>query len=222
MAADDQTLLRRTHAGHEPSAREMWSRHAGWMAAYARSVLGPRGRSMADDVVQSVFCRLLGLDRRTVRQVREVRPWLARVTRHEALNHLRTAHRAARRELEAGHRTLQTSPHPETRYETGHDTGHDLAAALAGLPRRFREVAYLRHVVGLSVDETATALGVPRGTVASRNHAAMQRLRDMLKSTPRPASVGPDPAGSTPLHPSPDTIPPAAEPFGAPHHAQTH
>ncbi len=174
MPTDDQRLLHRTHAGHEPSARELWSRHAGWMAAYAGSVLGSRNGSMADDVVQSVFCRALALDRRTVRLVQDVRPWLARAIRHEALNHLRTVRRAAQRELQAARRN--------TPVDTTPDPNSDVAAALASLPRRQREVAYLRHVVGLTVDQTALALGLPRGTVASRTRAAIQSLRNKLES----------------------------------------
>ncbi len=97
MHPDDRTLLRKTHAGHEPSARELWRRHAGWMLAFARTISGDRRGVSADDIVQSVFCRLLGLDRSAVRAVRDVRPYLAQATRREALNQLRAARRAAAR-----------------------------------------------------------------------------------------------------------------------------
>ena len=210
MSADDQTLLRRTHAGHEPSARELWSRHAGWMAAYARSVLGRRG--LADDVVQSVFCRVLSLDRRAIRRVREVRPWLAQAVRHEALNQLRTLKRTARRDAAAGARA--------SAHSVPADTHPDLASALAGLPRRQREVAYLRHVAGLTVDQTAAALGVPRGTVASRNHAAMQRLRDTLEPPAAHRDAAPT-SGHVPLPRSHVHPHASAEPTGASRHAIT-
>lgn len=212
MPADDQTLLRRTHAGHEPSARELWSRHAGWMAAYARSVLGRRGGALADDVVQSVFCRVLSLDRRALRRVREVRPWLARAVRHEALNHLRSAGRASRRDAEAGPRT--DTPDPP------HHARHDVASALASLPRHQREVAYLRHVAGLTVDQTATALGLPRGTIASRNHAAMQRLRDILQPLASDPDAAPTQQKTTRLDPI-EHRHPTADNTGASRHAVT-
>ncbi len=209
MPPDDQTLLRRTHAGHEPSARELWSRHAGWMSAYALSVLGRRNSSIADDVVQSVFCRVLALDRATVQRVRDVRPWLARALRHEALNHLRTARRASRRDLEAGCRPAST--------DQDTDRHNDVATALAGLPRRQREVAYLRHVAGLTVDQTAIALDLPRGTVASRTRTAIQSLRDILSSTEPEDSATPEPAKP---HTDPHTAP-HADPHGAQRHAHT-
>ena len=180
MTPDDRTLLRKTHAGHEPSARELWHRHAGWMLAYARAVVGRRGIS-PDDVVQAVFCRLLGLDRRAIRSVREVRPWLAQLTRREALNQLRAARRAAHREARA--------PRPEPPPTPLHEPA-DLAAAVARLPRGQREVVHLRHIVGLSTDQTAEALGLPRGTVASRSHAARRALQALLDPTPPAPTLG--------------------------------
>ncbi|MCC7389869.1 MAG: sigma-70 family RNA polymerase sigma factor [Phycisphaerales bacterium] len=175
MHPDDRTLLRKTHAGHEPSARELWRRHAGWMLAFARTITGDRRGVSADDIVQSVFCRVLALDRSAVRGVRDVRPYLAQSTRREALNQLRAVHRAAQRAAAGG----------AAREAGGHD-GPDsidsaaLALAVSRLPRRLREVVHLRHIAGLSTDETALALGLPRGTVASRTHAAVRSLRDML------------------------------------------
>jgi RNA polymerase sigma-70 factor (ECF subfamily) len=147
------------------------------MLAYARGVLGRRHASAADDVVQTVFCRILQLDRRTIRAVREVRPWLARLVRTQALNHLRTNTRIARREsLAAPTAAADPSVQP------------DLADALDRLPRRHREVLHLRHVAGLTTDQAALALCVPRGTVASRHHAAVLALRAQLETPPDAAS----------------------------------
>jgi RNA polymerase sigma-70 factor (ECF subfamily) len=189
MHPDDRTLLRKTHAGHEPSARELWRRHAGWMLAFARTISGDRRGVSADDIVQSVFCRLLGLDRSAVRAVRDVRPYLAQATRREALNQLRAARRAAAREAGAGrvHDGPDGSDAPDSAA---------LALAVSRLPRRLREVVHLRHIAGLSTDQTALALGLPRGTVASRTHAAVRSLRDMLAS---------ETATNPTTHPTPNT-----------------
>lgn len=176
MHADDRTLLRRTHAGHEPSARELWRRHAGWMLAFARMVAGERRGVSAEDVVQAVFCRLLGLDRRSVRAVAEVRAYLAQCTRREALNQLRSARRAAQREGRRGAlREARRGPDGSWAPESS-----ELAAAMARLPRRLREVVHLHHIAGLSTEQTALALGLPRGTVASRTHAGVRTLRELL------------------------------------------
>ena len=56
----------------------------------------------------------------------------------------------------------------------------DLAAALATLPRRLRDVVELGAIRGLPYDRVAAVLGIPVGTVKSRMHHAVQRLRGAL------------------------------------------
>lgn len=55
-----------------------------------------------------------------------------------------------------------------------------LAAALAALPRRQREVITLHHLVGMREQEIATCLGVSLGSVKKHGHRGMARLRDRL------------------------------------------
>ena len=51
-----------------------------------------------------------------------------------------------------------------------------LVAALADLPRRYREVLVLRYGLDLGEDETAAVLGCRRGTVKSRAHRGLRLL----------------------------------------------
>lgn len=53
----------------------------------------------------------------------------------------------------------------------------DLGKLLAGLPPSQRETLILRFVDGLTLDEIAEALAVPLGTVKSRLHLGVGRLR---------------------------------------------
>ncbi|HEY0178319.1 MAG TPA: RNA polymerase sigma factor [Dokdonella sp.] len=55
-----------------------------------------------------------------------------------------------------------------------------LRAALARLPRRLRDVLLLAEFGGLRLAEIAELLGVPTGTVGSRRHHALARLRTLL------------------------------------------
>ncbi|MDF2707358.1 RNA polymerase sigma factor [Nonomuraea muscovyensis] len=55
-----------------------------------------------------------------------------------------------------------------------------LAAALAGLHQRDRDVVLLVALAGLSHEEVATALGIPYGTVGSRLNRARRKLRASL------------------------------------------
>ncbi|GAA3441669.1 RNA polymerase sigma factor [Planomonospora venezuelensis] len=56
----------------------------------------------------------------------------------------------------------------------------DLAAAVAKLDRRDRDVLLLVALAGLSHEEVATALGIPYGTVGSRLSRARRKLRAAL------------------------------------------
>jgi RNA polymerase sigma-70 factor (ECF subfamily) len=56
----------------------------------------------------------------------------------------------------------------------------DLREALRSLGPEFREVVALRFFADLSLDEIARCLEVPTGTVKSRLHTAMARLRTSL------------------------------------------
>ena len=56
-----------------------------------------------------------------------------------------------------------------------------LRAALAQLPRAMRDVLLLAEFGGLGNTEIAGVLGIPTGTVGSRRHQALLRLRTLLQ-----------------------------------------
>lgn len=56
-----------------------------------------------------------------------------------------------------------------------------LHTALNQLPAAMREVVLLGDFAELSQAEIATVLGIPPGTVASRRHQALKKLRTLLK-----------------------------------------
>ncbi len=55
-----------------------------------------------------------------------------------------------------------------------------LAAAIESLPEDARRTLVMREVDGLSYEEIAQALRIPKGTVMSRLHYARRRVRDAL------------------------------------------
>jgi RNA polymerase sigma-70 factor (ECF subfamily) len=60
----------------------------------------------------------------------------------------------------------------------------DLATAIRGLPPIHRAAVHLFYREELSVEEIASVLGIPAGTVKSRLHHARDALRRQLGSTP--------------------------------------
>jgi RNA polymerase sigma-70 factor (sigma-E family) len=71
------------------------------------------------------------------------------------------------------------------------DVDRDLLAALAAIPVRMRAAVVLRHVEGLSVEETAGALGCSTGTVKSQTARGLAKLRDLLAATDQNSAVQP-------------------------------
>ena len=71
------------------------------------------------------------------------------------------------------------------------DDRRQLAAALLRLRPGVREAIVLRHVDGLSVAETAAALGRPEGTIKAQVHRGLAELRNVLAADylDRPSSA---------------------------------
>jgi len=66
----------------------------------------------------------------------------------------------------------------------------ELERAFRRLTEEQRAVVVLRHYVGMTVAESAEALGVPVGTAASRLHYATRALRAALEANERPSTAG--------------------------------
>jgi RNA polymerase sigma-70 factor (ECF subfamily) len=65
-----------------------------------------------------------------------------------------------------------------------------LESAVEQLPAEFRPVFVLREIEGLSIEETAEALGVAPGTVKTRLHRAKRRLQQLLAPEVKAALEG--------------------------------
>ena len=101
------------------------------------------------------------------------------------------------------HRRLAATRHEQTRSELPETAVSDsqridmqsaVFAALGGLPPRMRAAVVMRHVVDLSVEETAEALGCRRGTVKSQTARGLDQLRTALRA--EGVDVDPVPARS--------------------------
>ncbi len=130
----------------------------------------------AQDIVQETFLRAWHCAGQLQAGRGSMRGWLLTVARNLAIDRLRSA--AARREVssddlpEAGQRSQ--------------DVGDLVAGSsfvtttLATLSDEHRSVLFCTVVAGLSVEQTASRLGLPVGTVKSRRHYALRRLRCAL------------------------------------------
>ena len=162
------------HRGDEAAARALWSAHAGKMEAYARAILPHSLKSAAADSVQSVFCRILALDSRRVREIKEGLSFLLSSVRNECVSLIRSNRRRLQRERVAPRASSTT---PDSR-------ALELHQALDLLPRREREIIVLKHVAGLTFDQIELATGINRNTAASLYRQARQQLQRSLSDPP--------------------------------------
>ena len=108
------------------------------------------------------------------------RAWFLRIVRHTCYgwrNHLT----AVPTELfdEEQHSGVNTAKDPEELLLQADDV-ELIDEALRNLPRRFRELLVLREIEGLSYQELADVLDIPRGTVMSGLSRARHAMRGAL------------------------------------------
>jgi RNA polymerase sigma-70 factor, ECF subfamily len=168
VVMDDDQLIAALAAGDDSALRELFMRHAPWLAARLRAALPPPD---VEDVLQETFLAVWrgasGYRPRGTPQA-----WIWVIARNQAALLLRR-------------RGPATDPLGEPRH-TGLDPAEaavvraDITAALDG-PQG--QVLRLMYVEDRSVAEVAALLGVPAGTVKSRAHRARSMLRAALGGT---------------------------------------
>lgn len=177
MEDSDIDLLRAAGAGDNGAFRTLVDRHAKDLFRVALSLT--HNRADAEDVLQETF---IGAYRgmRSFAARSSVRTWLVQIlTRQAAKSWNRNRNRRTTLSLDA--------PEPGQKLDDvaiGNDSASrsaeqrmDLMSILQSLPPLHREVLVLREMQGMSYDEIAQALGVPRGTVDSRLSRAREEFR---------------------------------------------
>lgn len=127
--------------------------------------------SRVDDVLQESFVRAYRSLPTQFESDGHEAAWLYRIVYRSCLNEVRSVRR--RREV---------SGLPDDAVAGGGVSEESLvvAAALQKLPSDLRAVVLLVDLLGFDYETTASALEVPRGTVASRLNAARRLLREEL------------------------------------------
>jgi RNA polymerase sigma-70 factor (ECF subfamily) len=168
--------VRRARAGDDAAWEALVRAHQ--PAAYRLAYLLLGDAADADDTAQEAFLRALrALDR--FEPGRPFRPWLLAITANLARNRRRSLGRY----WAALQRRLRAEPEPVVDAHTL--TVQQLEAqavwrAVQRLNEADQQVIYLRYFLELSEAETAAALAVPAGTVKSRLHRALGRLRAVI------------------------------------------
>ena len=160
-------------AGDEALIRSLYAEHGGSLLAYATRLTGDR--AAAEDVVQETLVRAWKHADDMVDQKGSVRGWLLTVARNIITDRARAK---AARPTEVAE--SPATPPVQRDHSQGVVDSMTMLAALHQLPAEHRNVLVEIYYRGRSVAETASALGVPAGTVKSRSHYALKALRTVI------------------------------------------
>ncbi len=129
----------------------------------------------ARDIAQETFIRTYQhLDR--FDETRPLRPWLMRISSNLARNRKRSLERYWR----ALERAARRQPVEHSTLDSG--DADELWQAIRRLKHADQQVIYMRYFLEVSEAEMASTLDIPRGTVKSRLHRALSRLRVLVET----------------------------------------
>lgn len=176
MPVGEEDLLRRLERADPTAFDELVVLYRGRVARLAYRLLG--WDSEAEDVVQDVFLAAWKHLKKFRRQS-SLWTWLAAVT----VNRCRSLRRRrfVRLKFLAGWhpRRSRTSREAGT-VAAEAETLERVSRAVRALPTKLREVAVLRYLEEMSIEQVAAVLKISRNAVDVRLHRARSRLRDML------------------------------------------
>jgi len=188
VPTDDLVLVRRAQAGDRAAFRVLFERYHRRVYAVALSVL--KVPQDAHDVVQEAFVKVH-------RHLPDFQgnssfyTWLYRISMNLAIDQLRRRKSARQVDYDdtLGRAEQGDDPSNLTPVIDGADPGKShsrkelaikLQAALATLPEYHQQVILLREVEGLSYEEIAKIMKVPKGTIMSRLFHARRKMQAAL------------------------------------------
>lgn len=144
------------------------------------------GAAAAEDLAQAVFATAFASWER-LDPARPVRPWLYGIAANLLRHHWRDERRMLRAYARRGVDPVLAEEDEAVARVGAEAQRRVLAAALAELRPRDREILLLHAWAELSDSEIAAALSLPVGTVKSRLHRTRIRLRNRLAPDGQPA-----------------------------------
>ena len=176
----DLLLARRAAAGQASAWEELIELYGEKL--YNLALHFARTAEEAEDLTQEMFLRL----HQSLRQYRGDCPlvaWALRLSRNLCIDHYRRA-RQERRSARVSEEVLERLPAGNDLQAEAQER-EELAAvhrALAEMPEELAELVLLRDLQGWSLEEVASSLEIPVGTVKSRLHRARLDLAERVQA----------------------------------------
>ncbi|HWC29507.1 MAG TPA: sigma-70 family RNA polymerase sigma factor [Dehalococcoidia bacterium] len=171
-------IVQAAQAGDLEAIGQLYDVHINQVYRYALARLG--NVQDAEDVVSEIFYKMLnGLPNYQWRKV-PFAAWLMRIAHNEVVSFTRRNGRRAN-DTELPEEILDRSNHVDPAENAERQLAlEDLRKAVELLPEAQREVIILRFASGLSVADTAKALGKQENNVKVLQHKGMQRLQVLM------------------------------------------
>ena len=186
---DEQTLIRAAQRGDLEAFNQLVMLYQDFLFRIAMNILG--AEDAAGDATQQALLSAF----RNLRTFRggSLKSWLSRITVNSCYDELRRVSRSKDvplqvydqdgEEMESAAWLTDPDPSPEEQAERS-NLVDAIQSSLGALPEHYRLAVQLIDIEGLSYEETATALGLPVGTVKSRLARARDALRTSLQRFP--------------------------------------
>lgn len=165
---DDRTAIERCQNGEREAFRFLVQRYQREAVGHAAAILGNREDAL--DAVQEAFIDAFQAIGR-FDETRRFYPWFYVLLRNRCYKTM-----AQRKPSENIEETVILAPQPSVSREES----LSLEKALLSLSNEDREIITLKYLDGLSYDEIAERLEIPRGTVMSRLFYARKELQSKL------------------------------------------
>jgi len=171
----DEALFEQLVAGDLRAFDRLYDRFERPLFGFIRAEVGDAQE--AEDLLHEAFMAVLR-ERGSRHEVRSFKAWIFQVARNLCLNRVRSRKRAGRA-FEAAARVEAVAMPPVAAEQAleQHEQVELLHRAVRRLPEPLAEL-YRMRAAGMSYDELAAILGVPVGTVKSRMHEMVRRLRE--------------------------------------------
>jgi RNA polymerase sigma-70 factor, ECF subfamily len=161
----------RGREGDREAIRFLYVRYSHNIYGYVRSIV--HDDHDAEDVTQHVFAKLMTVLSKYDERGVPFLAWLLRLAHNASIDHLRGRRATPAEEVFGA---------DERSDETTIDRSQSLHEALRALPDEQRSVVVLRHVVGLTPGEIASAMGRTESSIHGLHHRGRRALQAELAS----------------------------------------
>ncbi|MEV8096761.1 sigma-70 family RNA polymerase sigma factor [Kitasatospora sp. NPDC085879] len=166
--------MRQDNRADDSFLRDLYAAYHGSLLRYVMKVGGIDSQA-AEDLVQETFLRAWRHSATLRESAGRVRPWLLRVARNLVIDASRARNA---RPVETHCQPVDAAGVTDSAEQVVE--ARCLAFALAELSPVHREILVHLHCLDRSIGDTARSMGIPLGTVKSRNHYALRELRRAL------------------------------------------